>query len=64
MSWERFVWETGKPRRVMHLSSYDRLGGFAGALCGIPHNFNRSCNLPLGKRICRRCIAIEHGLST
>jgi len=56
---ERFIWETGHKRRKMHLASYDRLGRFAGALCGIQHVFNRSCNLPLGRPTCKRCLKIE-----
>jgi hypothetical protein len=60
---ERFIWQVNRPRRVMHLAGYDRLGKFAGALCGIRHQFNRSCNLPLGRRTCKRCLKIERGLS-
>lgn len=63
MAWERFLWESGRRRRKMHLASYDRLGRFAGALCGIDHAFNRSCNLPLGKRTCKRCLRIERALT-
>jgi hypothetical protein len=59
---ERFIWETGHPRRKMHLAGYDRLGRFSGALCGVEHAFNRSCNLPLGKPTCLRCIAVEQSL--
>jgi hypothetical protein len=63
MSTERFIWQHGKKRRVMHLAGYDRLGRFAGALCGIGHIFDRSCNLPLGRRTCKRCLKIERGLA-
>jgi hypothetical protein len=58
---ERFIWQhgAGNRRRVMHLASFNRLGGFAGALCGISLTFDRSCNLPLGKRTCKRCLKIE-----
>lgn len=52
---ERFIFERGKRRRVMHLAAYNRVGEFDGALCGINHNFNGSCNLPLGRRICKNC---------
>lgn len=60
---ERFIWESGKSRRKMHLPSYDRLGRFSGALCGVAHNFNRSCNLPLGNGVCKRCLAVERSLA-
>ncbi len=64
MTMERYIWEAGAdPRRKMHLTSYDRLGNFAGALCGIKHNFNRSCNLPLGRPRCQHCIDIENRLT-
>lgn len=59
---ERFIWERGKKRRKMHLSSFDRLGRYAGPLCGISINFTASCNLPLGKGTCKRCLKIERGL--
>ena len=60
---ERYIWETGHRRRKMHLAAYDRLGRFVGALCGIPHQFNRSCNLPLAKGVCKRCLAEERRLT-
>lgn len=63
MGWERFIWETRNPRRKMHLAGFDRIGRFAGALCGIEHRWNRSCNLPLGKKTCKRCRKIEQELS-
>lgn len=59
---ERYIWETGHPRRKMHLAAYDRLGRFTGALCGIKHDFNRSCNLPLGRPRCQHCIDVERKL--
>jgi hypothetical protein len=63
MTTERFIWESGRRRRKMHLAGYDRLGRFAGALCGIRHPFNRSCNLPLGSAVCKRCVSIETALA-
>ncbi len=60
---ERFIWQSGHPRRKMHLASFDRLGRFAGSLCGIDHQFDRSCNLPLGKPTCWNCIKIERRLA-
>jgi len=60
---ERFIWQHGKKRRVMHLAAFDRLGRFAGALCGINHVFDRCCNLPLGRRTCKRCRKVEERLS-
>lgn len=56
---ERYIWERGRKRRVMHLAGFDRLGRFAGAICGIQHPFNGSCNVPLGRRTCKRCLKIE-----
>jgi hypothetical protein len=60
---ERFIWQVNKPRRKMHLAAFDRLGRSAGALCGIGHDFNRSCNLPLGRKTCKRCLKIERELA-
>lgn len=61
----RYVYHRGHgaKRRVMHLAGYDRLGRFAGALCGSALNFDTSCNLPLGLRTCKRCAAIERSIS-
>lgn len=59
---ERFIWEAGQPRRKMHLAAYDKLGRFAGALCGIGHRFDRSCNLPFGRPRCLNCLKIEAAL--
>jgi hypothetical protein len=63
MATQRYIWQSHKPRRVMHLASFDRLGRVCGALCGIAHIFDRSCNLPLGRRTCKRCLKIERGLA-
>lgn len=63
MRWERFIYERGKPRRKMHLAGFDRLGRFAGALCDSPIPFNTSCNLPLGRVTCKRCLKVERLLS-
>lgn len=63
MGTERFIWETGHKRRKMHIAGFDRLGNFVGALCGVDHDFNRSCNLPLGRTTCRNCLRIERELS-
>lgn len=61
----RFVYKRGKgaKRRVMHLAGYNRLGSFAGVLCGSKLPFDTSCNLPLGLRVCKRCSAIERGFA-
>lgn len=56
---ERFIWEHGHKRRKMHLAGFNRLGQFDGALCRIPLPFDRSCNLPLGKGVCKRCKKAE-----
>ena len=62
---ERFVYRrgSGAKRRVMHLAGYDRLGNYAGVLCGSDYPFNTSCNLPLGLKVCRRCRKIELAMS-
>ena len=54
----RYIWEKGKPRRVMHIEKTDKVGTPLGvAICGIPHNFNRSINAPwgLGRKVCKNC---------
>jgi len=66
LSWDvkHYVWcrGAGAGRRVVHIASFDRLGRFAGALCGIAIAFDTSCNLPLGRPVCERCRSIERGL--
>lgn len=59
----RYVYRrgSGAKRRVMHLPGFDRLGRFAGVLCGSTIDFDTSCNLPLGVRTCKRCAEIERG---
>jgi hypothetical protein len=54
-----FIWKRGdgNKRRVNHLAGYDKLGRFSGALCGSTLDFDTSCNLPLGRRTCKRCSA-------
>jgi hypothetical protein len=52
----------GAKRRVMHLAGYDRLGRFAGPLCGSELNLDTSCNLPLGRPICKQCLDVERKL--
>jgi hypothetical protein len=56
---ERFIWQRGKKRRKMHLAAYNRFGHCVGALCGSRHAFDASCNLPLGRGVCKRCLKIE-----
>ena len=54
----RYIWEARKPRRVMHIEVTNCIGeGTMRAMCGIPHQFNRSINAPwgLGRRICANC---------
>lgn len=62
---QRFVFKRGEgsKRRVMHLAGFDRLGRFAGVLCGSTLDFDSSCNLPLRRRTCRRCRRIERSLA-
>lgn len=55
----RFLWETGKDRRVMHIQRHLPDGtGVMEALCGIQHQFDRTINAPfgLGRKVCKRCI--------
>ena len=54
----RYIWETGKARRVMHVQAHTVTGEpLMAALCGIDHQFNRSINAPwgLGRKICKNC---------
>ena len=54
----RYIWESGKPGRVMHIGQYDKVGNFISeALCGIKHTFDRSINAPfgLGRKVCKDC---------
>jgi hypothetical protein len=61
----RYVYRRGNGalRRVMHLAGYDRLGRFSGVLCGLRLGFDTSCNLPLGRPVCKRCQKIERELA-
>lgn len=54
-----FIWKRGEgnKRRVNHLAAFDRLGRCVGSLCGSQLEFDTSCNLPLGRRTCKRCSA-------
>lgn len=63
MGVQRFIWERGRKRRKMHLAAFNRLGECSGALCRIDLDFTASCNLPLGKGVCKRCLKIERELS-
>jgi len=53
----------GARRRVMHLTPYDPRTGqpTMSALCGSRQAFDTTCNLPLGQRVCRRCLATTEG---
>jgi len=58
----RYIWEKGKPRRVMHIQRFDRSGQASmSALCGIDLNFNRTINAPwgLGRKVCKKCLSTE-----
>ena len=61
----RFIYRRGNGarRRVMHLCGYNAATGKPTMvpLCGIKQEFNTSCNLPLGQRICKRCKAVAEG---
>jgi hypothetical protein len=62
---ERFAYKRGHgaKRRVMHLAAFDRLGRWAGVLCGSRLDFNTTCNLPLALPICKRCRAVEERIT-
>jgi hypothetical protein len=60
----RYIWESGKDKRVMHIAKYSVTGKMQfEALCNINHPFNRSINAPfgLGRKICKRCEKIAQG---
>ena len=61
---ERFVYRRGHgaKRRVVHLAKFGPLGSYVGVLCGSDYPLNTSCNLPLGLRICKRCLKVEREL--
>jgi len=55
----RYIFEAGKPRRVMHISKHDYLGReLMEAVCGINHRFDRTINAPfaLGRKLCKNCL--------
>lgn len=54
----RYLYERGHKRRVMHLCGYDPRTGepTMRALCGMRLPFNTTCNLPLGRPTCKRCL--------
>jgi hypothetical protein len=57
----RYIWESGKVRRTMHIMRFNIIGEMTmQALCGIRHPFDRSINAPwgLGRHICKRCAAL------
>lgn len=58
----RYLYKRGKGarRRVMHLCGYDPTSGQPSmkALCGSKLALDTTCNLPLGKRRCKKCFAI------
>jgi hypothetical protein len=53
----RYLYQRGKPRRVMHLCGYDPRSGepTMQPLCGIDLPLNTSINVPLGRPTCKRC---------
>lgn len=53
----RYLYERGHKRRVMHLCGHDPRTGepTMHALCGMVLPFNTTCNLPLGRRVCKLC---------
>lgn len=52
----RYIFEGGHPDRVMHIQKFTVSGEpLMRSLCGIDLNFNRTCNLPLGQKVCINC---------
>lgn len=54
----RYIFECGKPRRVMHIQKFTVSGHpLMESLCGISLNFDRTINVPfgLGRSICKNC---------
>jgi len=52
----RFVFESEKLRRVMHIQKFTHIGeGLFESLCGINLNFNRTINVLLGRKVCKNC---------
>lgn len=46
----------GARRRVAHIATFSQITGeVSGALCGAS-DWNTSCNLGLGLRLCKRCL--------
>ncbi len=52
----RYLFESGKQRRVMHIQKFTIVGkGLFEFLCGIDLNFNRTINVSLGRKTCKNC---------
>lgn len=51
-----YIYKRGKgiDRRVFHLVKYNHRGELIGSLCNAK-DLDTTCNLPLGKRICKLC---------
>ena len=54
-----FLYKRGKGarKRVMHLPEYNRHGEIIGTMCHTKLELDTSCNLPLGRPICKKCKA-------
>ena len=55
----RYLWEKGKPRRVLHIQKFNNIGrGSMQTLCKIKLSFNASINAPftLGRKVCKNCL--------
>lgn len=53
----KYLYETDKPGRVMHLAKVALFGEILfEAYCEINHDFNRTINVPLGRRTCKNCV--------
>ncbi len=50
----------GAATRVMHLPEFNRRGEVIGAACKTTIALNTSCNLPLGRPVCKKCRRALH----
>lgn len=52
-----YIYKRGKGvrNRVMHLAEYDRAGNVVGPACKTTLQVDTSCNIPLGRPVCRKC---------
>jgi hypothetical protein len=55
-----YIYERGRGRRrVMHIQKFNSLGaGLMESHCNSTIPFNTTCNFPLGRRICKKCLRV------